>query len=171
MSVEHLNLISLISYIAAGFFFLVSIALFFLLDVMKLFGDVSGSNARKAIKSIKKQNENTGMAAYGSTPSKTNKKNNASNKKLPPLQMPSTGEITTAELKAAETKPLEVAETTVLSSGETTVLGDTQFVEETDNFENTGFDNDFVTDDALKTADEVIVEFEIGFIGTDEIIE
>ncbi len=64
MTVELLQTLSLAAYIAAGVFVLIGIALFFLLDVPKLYGDVSGRTARKAIENIRLQNESSGNKAY-----------------------------------------------------------------------------------------------------------
>ncbi len=60
MTVELLQTLSLVAYIVAGVLFLVAVALFFLLDVPKLYGDISGRTAKKAIEAIRKQNEATG---------------------------------------------------------------------------------------------------------------
>lgn len=68
MSVELLQTLSLVSYILAAVFLLVAIALFFLLDVRKLIGDISGANARKAIENIRQQNESSGDKAYKPSP-------------------------------------------------------------------------------------------------------
>ena len=64
MTVELLQTLSLASYISAGILLLVGIALFFLLDVPRLYGDISGRTARKAIEAIRQQNESTGNKAY-----------------------------------------------------------------------------------------------------------
>lgn len=60
MSVDTLNLLSLISYIAAGAFLVLTIVLFFALDIRRIIGDLSGKNARKAIEAIRRQNEAIG---------------------------------------------------------------------------------------------------------------
>ena len=70
MTVEMLQTLSLISYIAAGILFLAGSALYFLLDVPKLYNDISGRTARKAIEAIRNQNESTGNKAY--QPSRVN---------------------------------------------------------------------------------------------------
>lgn len=57
MNVELLQSLSLISYIFAGIFLLLSIITFFAFGIPKLIGEISGSSARKAIEEIKKQNE------------------------------------------------------------------------------------------------------------------
>ncbi len=68
MTVELLQTLSIASYIAAAFFFLVAVALFFLLDVPKLYGDISGRTAKKAIEKIRRQNETSGNKAYKPSP-------------------------------------------------------------------------------------------------------
>lgn len=68
MSVELLKNLSLISFIVAGAFVAASVAIFFLLDIRKVIGDVTGSTARKAINNIRRQNESTGNKAYKSSP-------------------------------------------------------------------------------------------------------
>lgn len=64
MTVELLRTLSTVSYIIAGVLLLVAVALFFLLNVPKLYGDVSGKTAKKAIEAIRQQNETTGNKAY-----------------------------------------------------------------------------------------------------------
>lgn len=66
MSIELLQNLSLASYVLAGVFFMVSVILFFRLDVLKLIGDFTGVNERKAIESMRLQNENTGNSNYKS---------------------------------------------------------------------------------------------------------
>lgn len=70
MSVELLQTLSLVSYILAAVFLLVSISLFFILEIPKLYGDVSGRTAKKAIEQMRLNNESTGNKAY--QPSKVN---------------------------------------------------------------------------------------------------
>lgn len=64
MSVELLNNLSIASYIVAGVLLLVAVALFFLFDVPKLYGDISGRTAKKAIEAIRQQNADEGNKAY-----------------------------------------------------------------------------------------------------------
>ena len=63
MSVELLQILSLISYILAGLFLLLAIGLFFYLKVPSLWGEVSGRTARKAIEAMKWKNEEAGPKA------------------------------------------------------------------------------------------------------------
>lgn len=64
MTVEMLHTLSLAAYIAALVLLVLAVVLFFLLDIPKLYGDVSGRTARKAIEAIRQQNEATGNKAY-----------------------------------------------------------------------------------------------------------
>ena len=60
MTYEIYNYIFIGAAIASGILLVVSIVLFFLLDIPKVIGDLTGRNARKGIESIRKQNEATG---------------------------------------------------------------------------------------------------------------
>lgn len=57
MSVELLQILSIIAFVLAGVFFLLCVALFFVLDVPKLYGEISGKAAQRAIENIQKQSE------------------------------------------------------------------------------------------------------------------
>lgn len=57
MTVELLQILALISFGIAGVAFLITAALFFLLDIPKLYGEISGRTAKKAIQSIQRHNE------------------------------------------------------------------------------------------------------------------
>lgn len=137
MSVEQLQTLSLVSYIFAGTLALVAIALFFLLDIRKVIGDVTGATARKAINTIREQNEASGDKAY--KPSPVNAARGRLTDKITPsgnLQpqtssiggSPGTEKFDTTKLApfAEETETLNgvTGETTVLNEnvGETTVL-------------------------------------------------
>lgn len=56
MSIDVLQTCSVGFWVAAGIFFLTAIALFFLMDIPKLYGEISGRTARKAIEQIRKHN-------------------------------------------------------------------------------------------------------------------
>lgn len=68
MTIELLQILSLVSFVLAGVCLLVSIALFFVLGVPGLIGDISGATARKAIEQIRRQNEQSGDKAYKVSP-------------------------------------------------------------------------------------------------------
>ena len=170
MSVELLHTLSLIAYILAGIFLLISVALFFRFNVRGLIGDLSGANARKAIENIRQQNETTGDKAYKPSPvnmarGRITDKMTLSGKlqsKSDDMQygvgtekfstdqlMPQGEETTILDQPSAETTVLAAAdpETTILGpSAETTVLYENQ---------PQGFQ----------------VDVDMGFRSTDEIIE
>ena len=129
MSVELLQTLSIVSYIAAGVLFLGAVALFFLLDVPKLIGDISGSTARKAIEAIRQQNESTGDKAY--KPSAVNASRGKVTDKISPsgkLEQRSSGLSIGAQTEKLDTTDLTAAAieaTTLLNaSSETSVLQD-----------------------------------------------
>lgn len=138
MTIELLHSLSLAAYIAAGIFLLTSIVLFFLLNIKKVIGDVSGTTARKAIQTIREQNEATGNKAY--KPSSVNvargkitDKISPSGKLTPQIESyggsPGTEKLNTNDLSTAARESVSISgtsETTVLSfqSGETTVLNE-----------------------------------------------
>jgi len=68
MTVESMQTMSLVFYLMAGVMFFSAIALFFLLKVPSLFGDITGSTARKAIETIRMQNEYSGDKAHKPSP-------------------------------------------------------------------------------------------------------
>ena len=68
MTVEMMQNLSTLSYIVAAVMFVITVMLFFLLNVPRLIGDISGATARKAIESIRQQNEMSGDKAYKPSP-------------------------------------------------------------------------------------------------------
>lgn len=184
MSVEQLQTLSLVSYIIAGVLVLAAIALFFLLDIKKVIGDVTGATARKAINTIREQNEASGDKAY--KPSPVNAARGKLTDKISPsgrLQpqtagiggSPGTEKFDTTKLMPPieETTVLDnaVSDTTVLS-GETTVLeqnansGETTVLSE---------NADSQLENAKSSDKEHKVDFstdvEMGFTDSSEIIE
>ncbi|MBR3761310.1 MAG: hypothetical protein IKK59_01060 [Lachnospiraceae bacterium] len=131
MSLELLQTLSLVSYILAGVFLLVAIALFFLLDVRKLIGDISGANARKAIENIRQQNESSGDKAYKPSPvnmarGKLTEKISQSGRLQPRLSgmggSPGTQKFATTDLMPSVGSGNETTVLTGELSGATTVL-------------------------------------------------
>lgn len=141
MSIELLHTLSLAAYILAAILFVLAVILFFVLDIRKVLGDVTGATARKAIENIRQQNETSGEKFY--KPSRVNAERGMVTDKISAsgrLQRhlpgggasPATEKFDTAKLnpQANETTILgaESNETTILtaessSAGETTVLG------------------------------------------------
>lgn len=127
MTVELLQTLSLVAYLVAGILFLVAVALFFLLDVPKLYGDISGRTAKKAIEAIRQQNESSGNKAY--KPSAVNAERGKLTDKITQsgrLQSQTAGlpvSVGTEKFATSTLQP-QLNETTVLEqpAGETTVL-------------------------------------------------
>jgi hypothetical protein len=183
MSVELLQTLSLALYIVAGVLFLVGIVLFFLLDVPKLYGDVSGRTAKKAIEAIRQQNESTGNKAY--KPSAVNAERGKLTDKITQsgrLQSQTSGlpvsvgteklDTSTLMPQSNETTVLAEAanETTVLeqSAGETTVLtGTISLAGETTVLVN----NEAPSSGTVADPTKFIVDVEMSFTGSSEIIE
>ncbi len=67
---ETLSTISFVSYIAAGIFLAVTVAIWFLFKIPSVIGDLSGHSAKKSIERIRKNNEKTGNKKFRT--SKTN---------------------------------------------------------------------------------------------------
>lgn len=174
MSVETLQLISLVSFIVAAIFLLIGIALFFLFNIPKIYGDISGKTARKAIQNIRQQNESTGNKAY--KPSAVNVERG----KLTDKISKSGNLVSTVETHSGIGVGTEelVGETTALAT-ETTML-------ETKNDETTILNADTnettiltsietnvssANEESVSNADTFEVTVEIGFTGSSELIE
>ena len=140
MTVETLQMLSTVAYVLAGIFLLAAIAIFFLLDIRSVIGDVTGATARKAIRDIRAQNEASGNKAYKPSPvnaarGKLTAKISPSGRLEPQMAgmggSPGTEKLSTMELTAATTVLTETAaETTVLQQpeevGATTVLSEAE---------------------------------------------
>lgn len=173
MTVEMLQTLSLAAYIIAGVLFLVAVALFFLLDILKVYGDISGRTAKKAIEAIRRQNESTGNKAY--KPSAVNAKRGKLTDKITPsgrlkertAGLPinvGTEKIATSRLTSQTNETIvlneQTNETTVLKddfpaeTGETTLLvdGEPQVIRDSEN-------------------GKFRVDIELSFTGSSEIIE
>lgn len=166
MTIELLQTLSLVSYIIAGVLLLAGVALFFLLDVPKLYGDVSGRTAKKAIEAIRQQNETTGNKAY--KPSAVNAERGKLTDKITQsgrLESQTAGLPVSVGTEKFATSTLvpQPDETTVLkeTAGETTVLSE---------------DLSTVGETSVLAKEEpevvpVTVDVEMSFTGSSEIIE
>ena len=121
MSVELLQTLSLISFIVAGVALLVAIALFFLLDIRKVVGNLSGATARKAIRNIRLQNENAADNDYSAATDRITRSGRIERQAAGKAGAPQTEKFATTELamSANETTILmpATAETTILNAG------------------------------------------------------
>lgn len=173
MTVELLQTLSMAAYIAAGIFLLVAVALFFLLEIPKLYGDVSGRTAKKAIEAIRQQNESTGNKAY--KPSAVNAERGRLTDKITAsgrLQSQTEGlpmSVGTEKFSTSTLAP-HLNETTVLEqpTGETTVLTSNLT---SDSGETTLLINESTEQIANHELGEFTVDVEMSFTGSSEIIE
>lgn len=67
---ETLSTVSLIAFIVAGVCFVIAIVLFFVFGIPSVIGDLSGRTAKKSIKRMRLNNENSGNKSF--RPSETN---------------------------------------------------------------------------------------------------
>lgn len=162
MTVELLQVLSLVSYIVAGVLFLLAVALFFLLSIPRVFGDITGANARKAIESIRQQNEVSGDKAYKPSPV------NASRGKV-------TDRISASGRIKNHTSGLGVAvETAKLSTAQLESEAKETMLLNAEQNETTVLNNPENETSVLQCEEHNVVfsvDFEIGFIGSSEIIE
>lgn len=179
MSVELLQTLSTVFFVLSAVMFLIALALFFLLDVVHLVGDVTGSTARKAIEDIRKGNEISGDKAY--KPSAVNKARGKLTDKISPsgqlIQRTAGLGVATGTAKLSTTELLPQSdETTVLDapSDETAVLS-VQTNETTLLSQNTN--ETTVLSQATSAAVSAVhdtafaLELEMSFIGSSELIE
>lgn len=173
MTVELLQNLSLAAYIIAGVLLLISIAMFFLLDVPKLYGDISGRTAKKAIEAIRQQNEETGNKAY--KPSAVNEARGKLTDKITPsgrLESQTSGLAVSVGTEKFATSALQPQsnETTVLNSSanETTVLSGTL---STEFGETTLLANEESNVIPSTVNGDFSVDVEMAFTGSSEIIE
>lgn len=190
---DTLETVSLVSYILAILFFLVAVMLFFVFQVPKLFGDISGANAKKAIENIRKQNEQTGNKAY--KPSAVNMERGKLTAKISPSgNLENTGTqtaFTSQTEKIGENNMLPSSETVVLdqvsSSGETVVLdqisneGETVVLDNVHQSEYESAQTTVLSENMIEngvqnveesiTDESVYLDVDIGFSQSAEIIE
>lgn len=189
MSYDQYRYIFIIALILCGIMFVVSLILFFYLNIAKVIGDLSGSNAKKAIDDIRSQNEKTGYKTYKSSAvnqerGKLTDKISTSGRliKNPTMQV---GTVTSkidsvAQETADETTLLDSScgytdviasdsqETTILDqySQETTVLG--AYLQETNTSQQK---TPVISSNDNKLPDEIfVIEYEITFTQTDEVV-
>ena len=142
MSIDVLQACSIGFWVAAGIFFLTAVALFFLMDIPKLYGEISGRTARKAIEQIRKHNAEalTGDIAGAHTGSG----------------------VRTEKFSTATLAPETVAgATTVLAeAGATTILTEREHPQAAENDRQ-----------SLEAMDDFVLENELSYAESVEIIE
>lgn len=132
MTVEMLNTLSFSAFIASGVMFLIAVALFFLLDIPKVVGEVSGKTARKSIQQIQKHNEGDSERILHSSqnsnvtrPGKSGRMGVGTEKIAGKTKADSSNETTL--LVSNQTGVPAANETTVLINNETTLLKDNAY--------------------------------------------
>lgn len=129
MTIESLNTLSIVFFVCAAVFLITGIVLFFVLDIISVYGDLSGRTARKAIERMRKENEETGNKAY--KPSAVNEKRGRLTDKMSESgriisrQVGMNVNVGTQELDTNDLMPTQTNETTVLvneNANETTIL-------------------------------------------------
>lgn len=169
MSIDVLQTCSIGFWVAAGIFFLTAVALFFLMDIPKLYGEISGRTARKAIEQIRKHNAEalTGDIAGVHTGSGVRTEKFSTATLAPETE---TGATTVLAEVGATTVLAEAGATTVLAeTGATTVLaetGVTTMLTELEHPQAAG--NDRQTPEAV---DDFVLENELSYAESVEIIE
>ena len=160
MSIDVLQACSIGFCVAAGVLFLTAVALFFLMDIPKLYGEISGKTAQKAIEQIKKHNAEamTGEVTVRHTG------NGVRTEKFATATL-------AAEAEAGATTVLaDAGATTVLEeTGATTVLGDagaTTMLTEAEHKQETGTGTQ-----TPEIMDEFVLEKELSYAESAEIIE
>lgn len=174
MTYEMYRYLSLGAAIACGVMVVVSVILFFTLQIPKVIGDLTGRTARKAIEDIRKQNEQSGDKVYRSS-SVNLRRGKLTDKISPSGRIEArhttpfgtgviTEKISTQQLSVTEDSP----DTTILAEGnETTVLTQAPDVApipsictETTVLQQWEEENDR----------SFVIEYEITFIHTNEVI-
>lgn len=140
----------------AGLMLAVAVLLFFLLKIPKVIGDLTGANARKAIENIRNQNETSGDKTYRSSPvnrqrGKITDKISPSGRLVRASSYAESGAMGTEKISTQQLAPADAGNDTVVlnyeaPANETTVL------------------------DAQTFGDEFVIEYEITYIHTNEII-
>lgn len=176
MTVELLQIISLVSFIIAGVLLLLGIALFFLLDVPKLYGDISGRTAKKAIEAIRQQNESSGNKAY--KPSAVNAERGKLTDKISHSgsvvgKTSGSGISVGTEKLHTDVLAAKANETTVLNNGtnETTVLEHHSSVGETTVLAQNQVGVGAIVPESTSLDGKFTVDVEMSFTGSSEIIE
>lgn len=192
MSYDIYRYIFLISAGLAVLCLILSVILFFVLKIPRVIGDLTGSTAKKAIESIRNQNEKSGDKVHKT--SYVNKqrgritdKMTDSGKLIPTASVNEGGAMATAKISTTvlATQARESYEASLLEGNteETTILDSSSGNETTVLSQNTGNETTVLSQDFYNpnTADETsilsqneanvfVIEYELTFIHTDEVI-
>lgn len=144
----------------------VSVILFFSLRIPKVIGDLSGKTAKKAISRIREENEKTGDKAYKS--SRVNIERGKLTDKISLSGRITPNDMTSGLAMATEKIDTQILEAMSEGSSETTVLN--EYSAETAVL-NSGMSNETtLLSPNLKTENIFVVEYDITYIHTNEVI-
>lgn len=164
--------------ILSGIMLLVSVLVFFMLKIPTVIGDLTGSNARKAIENIRNSSKDTldktgKPANRGSITDKISPSGRITERRAANLdEGPSTVRLNPKRVTASETTVLDqspansASETTVLNQSSVTVSSDTTVLSQ--NSTNGTFETTVL--DAQPTSSLFVIEYEITYIHTNEVI-
>lgn len=155
--------------ILTGIMFVVSVLVFIFLKIPTVIGDLTGANARKAIENIRSHNESTGDKTYRT--SQVNRERGKLTDKITPsgrlIQDPSLalhGAMGTEKIGTQQLDHQEVASETTVLTGELTGGSETTVLTQNDHANETTVLN------AQTYNNEFVIEYELTFIHTDEVI-
>ena len=174
MTYEMYRYLSLGAAIACGIMLVVTLILFFTLQIPKVISDLTGRTARKAIEDIRKQNEQTGNKIYRS--SSVNLRRGKLTDKITPSGRLETRQTTpfgtgviTEKISDMGLSDMQLGdETTILSEGnETTIL---TFAQESTPVSELCTETTVLQQREAENNSSFVVEYEITFIHTNEVI-
>ncbi len=190
MTYDSYYLIFIGGAIAAGLMLVITIILFFVFNIPKVIGDLSGSTAKKAIENIRTKNETTGIKTFRSSPTnkargKLTDRMTASGKLIPQNRNDNIGAMSTEKIRQNSAGPVvnTLGEATSIldenqqgnASFGTTILSENQPVNR-ETTVLTGELNNFITPQpqnvavSWNTAGTFAIIRDITFIHTDEVI-
>lgn len=173
MSIEMLQLISVVLYVLAGALLLVGVVLFITLKIPKVIGDLSGATAKKAIENIRQQNLTVSdQLSKGNDPHATAKKATEKISRSGRLLMRDRNSVDGIGTQKLSANMIDqtAGETVLLqnrASEETTLLSNVIKIPE----EKQYFANETTLLSPNLEKANFSVEMEIKFIGSSELIE
>ena len=169
MTYEIYRYIFLGGAILAGIMLVVSVLVFFLLKIPTVIGDLSGANARKAVESIRRQNESTGDKTYQT--SKVNRergkltdKISSSGRLIRNTSHSLRGAMSTEKISTQQLNSEDATDETIILTGELTGGSETTVLGHDDHT------NEITVLNAQTFSNEFVIEYEITYIHTDEVI-
>ena len=169
MTYEIYRIIFIAGAVLAGIMLAVSVFVFFLLRIPTVIGDLSGANARKAIADIRSHNESTGDKTYRS--SQVNRERGKLTDKISPsgrlIKDPSHslhGAMGTEKISTQQLHPKDATNETTVLTGELTGANETTVLS------NQNYANETTVLNARSCSNEFVIEYEITYIHTDEVI-